>query len=294
MTQPRPPSIWRRAVLSAVVTIGVLVGGELGLALFDVSDSKLYAGDPGWYWTLHADLDLPEVDHREQGTTFSVRTSSDGLRDEEWPSSASTVLALGCSTTFGWGVEAAESWPAQLEARLGVPVVNAGVPGHSSHQGRRFASPLIDRDPALAIIAWGIRDAEGAARFDHQARPATFPRSTRLYRLLRNLLPRRARARSVPRVSPEDLADNLHAVVSQALARGVAVVLLDFPSQQPSVAHQAALRAVSGKLGVPLLAPTLPADLFFEHDPIHLRAAGHQRVADVLEAPVRAVLNPGS
>jgi len=47
------------------------------------------------------------------------------------------IVALGASNTAGWGVAAAESYPAQLEALLaakGLPasVANAGVPGDTT------------------------------------------------------------------------------------------------------------------------------------------------------------------
>jgi lysophospholipase L1-like esterase len=288
------PSIWRRAVLSAVVTVGLLIGGELGLTVFDVANSALYAGDPGWYWTLHKDLNLPAVDHLEEGQTFSVRTSSDGLRDGEWPQARPVVLALGCSTTFGWGVEAEDAWPEQLEARLGASVINAGIPGHSSHQGRRFAAPLLDRAPDVAILAWGVRDADSGSAMDADAQPTRFPRTTRLYRLLRDLLPERRRGAAVVRVPASDFAHNVAAVMAQAAERGVAVILLDFPSAASSPAHASALRQVAKASGALLLAPTLPRDGFFANDPIHLNATGHRRLAELLEVPVRAVLTRGS
>src|SRR5262245_57568883 len=47
------------------------------------------------------------------------------------------IVALGASNTAGWGVAAAESYPAQLEALLtakGMPatVINAGVSGDTT------------------------------------------------------------------------------------------------------------------------------------------------------------------
>jgi len=44
------------------------------------------------------------------------------------------VLAVGDSFTEGWEVADSESWPAELEAISGVPVINAGVSGYGSDQ----------------------------------------------------------------------------------------------------------------------------------------------------------------
>ena len=44
------------------------------------------------------------------------------------------VLAVGDSFTEGWEVKDSESWPAQLEKRIGMPVVNAGVGAYGTDQ----------------------------------------------------------------------------------------------------------------------------------------------------------------
>lgn len=286
--------LWTRAVLSAVVTIGVLGGAEATLRALDFSDSGLYAGDPGWHWTLRPGLDLAQVDHLEEGTVFSVQTSAEGLRDGAWPTEGPSVLALGCSTTFGWGVAAADAWPEQLESRLGVPVINAGVPGHSSHQGRRFAEDWLARAPSVALLGWGVRDAQRSSIADLQARPARFPRSTHLFRLLRSWLPRAGGstlAESVFRVSPAAFKQNTRAVAESAQEHGVRVILLDFPSQNPSLSHQQVLRELSGELGVVLLTPSLPGGAFFENDSIHLTVEGNRRLGELLMAPVQTALS---
>ena len=96
-----------RMLLSAAVTVGVFGMIEVGLGFWGGEWSELYRGSPHSYWELRPNLDLDEVPHLEEGTTFSVRTNDMGLRDGPTPTESPWVLALGCSTTFGWGVDAA-------------------------------------------------------------------------------------------------------------------------------------------------------------------------------------------
>ena len=42
-----------------------------------------------------------------------------------------SIIAVGCSCTYGTGVDTHETWPAQLELSTGLPVYNFGVPGGS-------------------------------------------------------------------------------------------------------------------------------------------------------------------
>jgi len=282
--------LFERAVFSAAVTLTFFVGAELGLTVGNIGASELYDGDPGFYWTLHSNLELDQVKHVEEDQTFPVRTSPAGLRDAAWPEQGPTVLALGCSTTFGWGVAAEEAWPEQLQERLGVPVINGGVPGHSSHQGRRFATDWLARSPTVVILGWGVRDVQMAPAADRDARPARFPRTTRLYRSLRKLYTPSPPAQRMHRVAPEDFAANVRAVADAAAQSGSRVLLLDFPSQSPSPAHRQALRALSRELGLMLISPSLTEDAFFDNDAIHLNPSGNKRLAELLEVPVRAAI----
>ncbi len=172
-------------------------------------------------------------------------------------------------------------------------MINGGIPGHSSHQGRRFARDLIARSPNVVILGWGVRDVQLAPLPDRDARPARFPRTTRLYRTLRKLFPVGAAAHRVHRVSPADYAANVQAVAQAAELTGSRVLLLDFPTQSPSVEHRRALQGVSKELGLMLISPSLTTDAFFENDPIHLNPSGNKQLAELLEVPVRAALTRG-
>ena len=65
------------------------------------------------------------------------------------------ILALGDSLTFGEGVEVPDSWPYQLEDRLRVPVVNAGVPGYSTPQMVAHLGEQLERfSPRIVLVTF--------------------------------------------------------------------------------------------------------------------------------------------
>ena len=65
--------------------------------------------------------------------TVSYTTNSLGYRTDEFDciDFDNSIVALGCSMTFGIGVDNAHTWVNHLEGYLGIPVINLGVPGTS-------------------------------------------------------------------------------------------------------------------------------------------------------------------
>lgn len=103
-----------------------------------------------------------------EATRWSARTGPEGYRTEgfspEPPPGRRRVVALGDSSTFGWGVEAGDAYPAQLEKALGTgdwEVLNLGIPGYSTFQGTvmlaREALPL-----APDVVTWSYLSNDGA------------------------------------------------------------------------------------------------------------------------------------
>lgn len=279
----------RKVLFSALASIGLLLLVEGLLAVANVPSTGLYTGNRVTDWRLSPGLDL-SAQHVEQGSSFQVRTSSEGFRDGEIPLDDPWIAAVGCSTTFGWGVRADQAWPEVLEKTLGIEVVNAGIPGHSSHQGRTLALELIARKPSALILAWMVRDVQSAPIPDKQARAPKGLRATRIFRLLAE----KSRAAGAPRqgaeqrVGPKDFEVNYREVIRAAAEAGVPVVVLAFPMQSPSSTHLAVLEA----LGVRVVQPQMKAEHFFELDPIHLNVAGNLALAKVMVEPLQAALAP--
>jgi hypothetical protein len=268
-----------KAALGGVVGLAFLGAVEAALWAVDVPDSGLYKGDPATLWFLRPGLD--RVVTGPDGS-FRVRTNSLGLRGQAPPETGPWTLILGCSTTFGWGVEDEVAWPAQLGGLLMEPVVNGGVPGWSTEQAVRGAAQWLSLGPTRVVLAYGVRDAWPAARSDRQARPTPRLLRTHLGRLLVSLrdgapVPGRAATGDSHRVAPQDFADNTREIIS--LAGDAEVSLLWFPQREERVAWREALATVG-----PVLWPKLPASDFFEDDPVHLNPQGNTALAQWLAA----------
>ncbi len=274
------PRLLTQTLGGMLVAAAVLGLVELGLRLVGVPDAGLYAGDSGSVWWLRPDLDR-EVPGPEGGAPFRVRTNALGLRGPMPPEQGPWTLALGCSTTFGWGVEEQQAWPAVLEAQLREPVVNGGQPGWSTHQAVAVADRWLSLEPSRVILAFIVRDAQRAARPDHLARPMPWPWRSQIGRGLLALLSSAGTAQlsgGEPRVAPERFAENLRALV--AMAGDAEVLLLAFPQQYPSKAHRQAMHSV----GPRVLEPSLPPEDFFPTDDLHLTASGHRVLAAAIAA----------
>jgi lysophospholipase L1-like esterase len=208
---------------------------------------------------------------------------------------------MGCSTTFGWGVPDAQSYPARLEARAHeagfstVEVVNAGQPGHSSFQGVWLWNGVVHRyKPDLVLIGYVVQDArtvdytdksqavlQGDLRFlkDH-----VLYRS-RVYLALRSVLddaraeaagereqgdappsggPGGGRSGGVFRVPPEDYAENLRELVAGVRRAGGVPVLFGYPLEREgyTAEHRRIMAAAAEVLQVHHFDPQRPMEAY--------------------------------
>ena len=81
--------------------------------------------------------------------------------------------------------------------------------------------------------------------------------------------------------------ENLSHVVDLAVAQDTDVLLLDMTGRSETPGHSTVL----GQLGRPVVVPDLSSPMVFEHDPIHLNAAGNHALAELLSPTVIALLD---
>ena len=319
-------SVIRKLAFTAVTTAVMFGGVELGLRTAGWPKPTGTFAHNETFWVTDPNLKASTFPHNEEATSFTVSTDENGLRwpihSVSKPAGARRVMALGCSTTFGWGVGDAESYPARLEVKLRerghdkLEVINGGQPGYTSFQGLwLWGEVLKNYAPDVVLIGYVVQDSRRAAYTDKSQavlqQDARFLKHNLLYRSRIYMALRaglggiqiRAKERADGgnegeyRVPPADFADNIRGLVGAAQAVGATPVLFGYPLERSgyTAQHRLILQAAAEQLGVLLLdlQPKMEqasrgAALYFPNDRGHATAAGNEliatEVADFIEA----------
>ena len=162
------------------------------------------------------------------------------------------ILAFGDSLTAGVG-GSGTSYPQRLSLLTGHEVLNAGVPGETSAEGRaRLAATLSETRPGLLILCLGINDY-------------------------------------LRRVPHETVRANLQAMLDESSAAGVPVLLLAVPvphtrAVEPwfaALAQPGRVRVDPHAMADVLRQPGLKADL------VHPDSEGYRQVAEAVARSLR-------
>ncbi len=303
----------RRWIFALLPLVVLVLGGEgaLRAAGWPKKDPKREFTHGEVYWVEQGSLHLEAFPHKETGGSFRVSTDANGLRAplhaEEKPDGAFRVMTLGCSTTFGWGVDDELTYPARLEKILGeaghpVEVINGGQPGHTSFQGLWLWEKALRRyQPDLVVFGYVVQDARKVAYSDRSQatlqQNADFLKQNLLYRshLYLGLLSlwqsrqlEQKEAGGVYRVPPEEYVEHIRAFRARAEEVGAKLLLFGFPLEREgyTAEHRGILRAAASELELPHYDPQAEFErlsagetLFFPQDRGHANAAGLDRIA---------------
>ncbi|MEN8176592.1 MAG: GDSL-type esterase/lipase family protein [Pseudomonadota bacterium] len=159
------------------------------------------------------------------------------------------ILAFGNSLTRGTGASAAKSYPHQLALLTGHTVINAGVPGELSAEGRKRLPALLEKyQPELVLLCHGGNDL-------------------------------------IRRLDPDQLADNLKAMVAASREAGAQAVLLAVPDFGLLMSAADVYTEVAQSTGVPVETEAIPRvirDRELKSDPIHPNGQGYAQVAEAV------------
>jgi len=263
MSRKRLP-IYARILIPLLSILVFLVVTEFALRLIGV-DTYFQ----NRFFVLNRALDYPEIFERDHDLFWKLRPNrtvssqffigrtyhinAEGLNNP--PIAPNTdrirVVTMGNSCTFGWGVAYDNSYPRRLQEFLGrsYDVVNAGIPGYTSFQGRNQYRDLVSGlHPNIVTILYAFNDqwaaASGIADKDQKLPPQWVLdiqndlAELHTYRLLKKLIlstvepsPDSLFSRIAPvyRVGPDDFRANLIELCEMVRADGAVPILLTSP-----------------------------------------------------------------
>jgi lysophospholipase L1-like esterase len=162
------------------------------------------------------------------------------------------ILAFGDSLTYGTGASTDHDYPNILTTLTGREVINAGVPGEISSEGRQRLPELLDEyQPNLLILIHGGND------------------------ILRQ-------------IKPEETRENLKAMIAEAKQRNISVMMLGVPKIGLILLRSAEIYAElaqSEHVAVDLeTIPTILSSNDLKSDTVHPNDQGYQRLAENIAA----------
>lgn len=177
---------------------------------------------------------------------------SDKPSAQKLPNSA-TIVALGDSLTYGYGVDKSQSYPAILAKKSGKKIINAGINGNTSADVLARLDEIIAKKPDLVLLGVGGNDV-------------------------------------LRRVPSHQTQDNLTAIIKKLQQHHIAVVLIAQPHLSASALFGRAsdnpiYARVAKDTGVPLLDGAwsrVLSDDKLKSDQIHGNADGYKEFADEL------------
>lgn len=348
MKNRRSVSLRAKLLMASLSLVLFVVLLEIGLRFVG---EEYYV--PGSFFHMGKDADFQQVFELDSNRFWRFRTNS-ATESIEYPglkyetdelgmrygggkdphrASSKLIVALGNSCTFGWGVPFEETYVQQLEKilrrtrRCDVQVMNAGVPGYSSYQGKRFLEVDILRlRPDYVLLSFGWNDHWAAVNrtvdSEHQMLPQWLlaiqntASNLKLYRFIRYMI---APARNdttlavaqVPgrrRVPPVEFYQNLVEMVELSRRHHATPILIALPIaseeeyfggvtygiHQLHYSYQDIVRKAAHSTGAALVDLQEEFDAtpqLFGKDPVHFKASGHYIVARQLAALISPCVN---
>ena len=228
------------------------------------------------------------------------------------------IISLGGSVTYGAGIlDKAKAYPGVMEKMLNDKdpshkwvVMNAGVPGYCSLQGRLALEELIVHKPDIVTVCFGVNEYNRSGfrstlveywdRTHGRENPISATqkvmRKSALYRFLKGLLYIRGNTdfeKGSGLVSPNTRPDEYYRILKEiddlCQKEGIKTIFLNEAHLQQIFGHQevddyqAAMARVAKERGIPLVDLTALLKEYFEDDmlldSVHPTMLGHSRIS---------------
>ena len=288
-------SVFRKVAMSVVISFLFLMCVEIILTALNYPDIGIYRGDVNHVWWLRKNLDR-QVLHVEEEQYFTVITDDKGFRiaeqnikDDHIMKTEDYILALGCSTTFGWGVEGEQTWTHLLSQNIKTPVINAGVPGWSTFQAKHGLQAMEIPMPKLILMSYGIRDQQLSYSRDKEIEPASIMFQLQIARLIRKgrgmSRGQPSSMRMVSRVSVGDYGRNIDEI--SAIWPDVPILYFVFPNLRNGVSGHGQILLEKGGIS---FGREFKESEFFLKDTLHLNREGNQLLSKKLTPYVTKLL----
>jgi hypothetical protein len=146
--------------ITSLIIMGLIVTGYFTFKKFNLSYDycKSFGEiDSEIGWTLKKDIDscliLQSRITKEVFFDTKIYTDNYGFRTDKFGNtSLSSILAIGDSWTFGYGVNGDETYPYFLSKLLDEPVHNSGVPAYGSASNYLYAKSNIEKIKPKTVI----------------------------------------------------------------------------------------------------------------------------------------------
>jgi acyl-CoA thioesterase I len=188
------------------------------------------------------------------GAWFFLRNSD---YPKKMPTAGTRVIAFGDSLVAGEGASRGDDFVSELSRRLGLFIINAGVPGDTTETALlRLDRDVLARDPKVVLVLLGGNDA-------------------------------------IRRIDRAQTFQNLDAIVARIHARGAAVVLIGIQSGLLNDRYDSEFEDLARRNGAWLVPDILNGIIGqgeLMSDTIHPNSKGYEIMADRIEPVLREVI----
>ena len=342
------PSVALRIAAAVLSLFLFLVVTEVVLGFYEenlYSESKFFpmAGDRDFYKVFERDsrrfwrfrADSKAISKQYTGLVYELNSS--GFRGPEVFENKPDyrIVAIGNSCTFGWGISLPYTWTERLRKKLDKryqnskhEVINAGIPGYTSFQGKKFLfDELLVLQPEAVIITFGWNDhwagIDGKPDSEHKMPNQgllslqNLLNRTNLYRFIRKIIlsystkPETLPFDQVPgirRVPRREFVSNLTEIIDTLNQHGIQSLLVVPPVPTPAEyyggrksnlhilheAYQEDIRLVAVRTGTTLVDLQPLFDQYrnlFPVDPIHYNVQGSELVSRALYEAISELID---